>query len=387
MGHESPLYVFSNRIADLEVVLKIAVLWTHLSGYMNACLQALEKTPSVELFVANIRSSPEAPFHESMFSWIKNRYEWENYVDSAKLVEQLQEFDPDVILCGNWHINGYRKSLKALKHKTVRIFASDRPWLGTPRQWLGKFSSRFYLHPMCEGMFVAGERQVVFAKKMGFSEEEIIRGLYSCDQEMFSQIFPARKLLTTEEPSFAFVGRFSPEKGLDVLVAAYRRYRLEVDEPWPLSCYGTGPLQHLLEGISGIECMGFCQPEDLPQALKRHSCLILPSKFEPWGLVVQEAAATGMAVIVSDAVGASVHLVQDGYNGYVAESGNEHALVKAMLRYTRLSQSDRRAMGENSHRMSLQFTPERWAKTLFTRSSELIDKKNAVGSQVFKNES
>jgi len=335
-------------------------------------MHALADTDGVELFVANIMASAEAPFDETMFAWIEDRYQWEGAVKAEMLISKLDEFCPDVILCANWHNSGYRKVLRHFERKAVRIFASDRPWLGRPKQWLGVFTSKFYLHPLCDAFFVAGERQAVFAQKLGFAQGRILRGLYSCDHAKFAAMYFERKRETLESCSFVFVGRLSPEKGIEVLVEAYRQYRTIANDPWPLKCYGTGPLQNLVEGVEGIECKGFCQPDDLPAELSQASCLVLPSLFEPWALVVHEAAATGLPLIISDAVGASVHLVQDGYNGYVVETGDSNELASAMLRFASLSQIDRNTMGERSYQLSLQFTPERWAEMLVNKARELM---------------
>lgn len=353
--------------------MRVAVLCAHLSGYLNACLKALAETERVELFVANIRVSEDAPFDESLFSWIENRYQWKNDVDEVELISRLERFQPDVILASNWHNSGYRKAFKCFKGRAIRIFSMDNQWLGRPKQWLGAFTSRLYLHPICDAVFVSGERQAIFAHKLGFSQGRILRGVYSCDHEKFAKIHFERKKSLSEPHSFVFVGRFSPEKGVDVLVDAYRRYREAASDPWPLKCYGSGPLQHLIQDLEGIECKGFCQPDDLPKELSMASCLLLPSTFEPWALVVHEAAAAGMSVIVSDAVGASVHLVQNGYNGYIVEAGNAGELTQAMLRYSSLSQKERIIMGENSYLMSLQFTPKRWANTLVSKARELAE--------------
>ncbi|MHB0981552.1 MAG: glycosyltransferase family 4 protein [Thermoleophilia bacterium] len=351
--------------------MRVAVLWARLSGYMNACLKALAQTERVELFVASIRVSEDAPFDESPFSWIENHYQWESDPDEDELISRLERFQPDVILAAGWHNSGYRKAFKCYEGRAIRVFSMDNQWLGRPKQWLGVFASRLYLHPICDAVFVAGERQAVFAHKLGFPQRRILRGVYSCDHEEFARIHFERKKTLSEPRAFVFVGRFAPEKGAHVLVDAYRCYRETAPDPWPLKCYGTGPLQHLIQGVEGIECKGFCQPEDLPRELSMASCLLLPSTFEPWALVVHEAAAAGMAVIVSDAVGASVHLVQDGYNGYTVETGNAHELTQAMLRYSSMSRKERSTMGENSYSMSLQYTPSRWADTLVTKAREL----------------
>ncbi|MDP1663603.1 MAG: glycosyltransferase family 4 protein [Methylobacter sp.] len=352
--------------------MRIAVLWTGLSGYLNACLKSLAATEGVELFVVNMYSVKEAPFAEAIFSWIENRYQWADEVDIGELIPRLEQFQPDVILCANWHKKGYRKTLKHFKGRSVRIFTSDRPWLGTPKQWLGVITSRLYLHPICEAIFVAGERQAIFARKMGFKQQNILRGLLSCDHEKFSAIYYERKKLLSEPRTFVYVGRFSPEKGLDVLVQAYGLYRSMCADPWPLKCYGDGPLSGLLEDVNGIERKGFCQPDDLPNQFMEANCLILPSTYDGWAIVVHEAAAAGMGLIVSDAVGASVHLVQDGYNGYIVETGDVDELAQAMLCYASLSRNERKKMGENGYRMSLQFTPEQWTNTLVWKSKLML---------------
>ncbi len=346
--------------------MKIAVLWTELSGYMNACLKKLAAMDGVELFVASSRINKDAPFDELTFAWIENHFQWHGSVDANRLIPLLENFQPELILCANWHYQGYRKTLRHFKGQSIRVFTSDRPWMGTPRQWLGIFISRFYLHPICEAIFVAGERQSVFAKKMGFSQKEILQGLYSCDHEKFASIYFERKKQQLDPRSFLFVGRFVSEKGLDTLVDAYKRYHKQAADPWPLKCYGAGPLQPMLDGIPGIECKGFCQPDDLPKKFMEANCLILPSTFEPWALVVHEATAAGLAVIASDAVGATVHLIQDDYNGYIIETGSAEELAGAMLNYSALSPAARHIMSENGYLMSLQFTPRRWAETVLS---------------------
>jgi glycosyltransferase involved in cell wall biosynthesis len=326
----------------------------------------------VELFVVNQRLSGDAPFDEAMFAWMANRYQWDDMPDDGELIPRLEQFHPDVILCANWHHKGYRKALAHFKERAVRIFTSDRTWQGTPRQWLGVLVSRFYLRPLCEAIFVAGEPHAVWARRMGFSSREIFQGMLSCDHGKFSAIYFERKEMASWPHTFVFVGRFAPEKGLDVLARAYEIYRENTAEPWPLKCYGVGPLQHLVERVDGIECRGFCQPDELPGELKKASCLILPSTYDGWAIVVHEAVSAGMAVIVTDAVGASAHLVRNAHNGYLVEAGRADELAQAMLRYCALNEDQRRMIGENSYRLSLQFTPERWANTLLSKSKELM---------------
>jgi glycosyltransferase involved in cell wall biosynthesis len=353
-------------------VERVAIMWTQLSGYLNACLKALAGTEGVELFVSNIRAAAEAPYDEQQFDWIPNRYQWEGSTDAAELLERIEQFRPDVILSSGWNIPAHRHVLEKFRGRAVRLISLDNQWHGTFRQWLGVLVARWYLHPLCDALFVAGDRQALFARKLGYAEGRILRGVLSCDQEKFAASWQVRKASSTEAHVFIYVGRFAAVKGLDVLVKAYRQYHDEAGEPWPLRCYGAGPLQGLLENVEGIEIKGFCQPENLPDVMLGAACLILPSTVEPWGLVVHEAASSGMAIICTDAVGASVHLVQDGQNGYIVKTGDARELADAMLKFGRLTPQERMAMGEASNRLSLQFTPSAFAQNLLDGANDIF---------------
>jgi hypothetical protein len=74
--------------------LHIAVLWTGLSGYLNACLRTLAAQPEVELFVAHSPVVSEAPFSESEFAWMPNRFEWTGTENLPELSRQLEAFSP-----------------------------------------------------------------------------------------------------------------------------------------------------------------------------------------------------------------------------------------------------------------------------------------------------
>jgi glycosyltransferase involved in cell wall biosynthesis len=146
-----------------------------------------------------------------------------------------------------------------------------------------------------------------------------------------------------------------------------------VEDPWPLVVAGTGPDARLLDGIDGVDQLGFVQPADLPDVFARAGCFVLPSRFEPWGVVVHEAAAAGLPVIASRACGASTRLVLDGFNGVVVTPGDVEALAGAFERMHRLTAGERRAMGSASHLLAGQYTPERWAENLLRRIPELRD--------------
>jgi glycosyltransferase involved in cell wall biosynthesis len=357
--------------------MRIAVLWAGLSGYLNACLRELAALHGVELFLAHFVKSKEAPYEDKIFNWVNNRYEI-SYEDKKKikgeLLKRLMAFGPDAILVSSWHIQAYRYVLRKLAGGPVRILCMDNPWRGTIKQYLGVINSSWYLLPLYDAVFVPGERQAVFAKKLSFKEANILYGLLSCDHSSFASVYLNRLETKVLPRVFIYVGRFSREKGVGVLAQAYREYRDRVRDPWPLICCGAGELETALSTLEGVEFKRFVQPDDLPAQFAAASCLILSSTFEPWGLVIHEAGAAGLAIICSSICGAAVHLVQDGYNGFLVEAGNVTDLARAMKRYTHLSEARRQEMARNSHNLSQQFTPRRWAVTLCEKVNELRHK-------------
>jgi glycosyltransferase involved in cell wall biosynthesis len=193
---------------------------------------------------------------------------------------------------------------------------------------------------------------------------------------------------TSGNRSFALVSRLIQEKNLYRLAAAYQLYRklseqLEM-EPWPLRCYGDGPLEDFLRDQPGIEICGFIQPSDLPAQLARASALVLPSTFEPWGVVVHEAASAGLGLLLSRNVGASVHLLQDGYNGWLFDPLNVADIARAMLRFASLPPEGAENISRASSSLALQYTPARWAAYLLERSAELIEQQLPTSSKAIQ---
>jgi glycosyltransferase involved in cell wall biosynthesis len=122
----------------------------------------------------------------------------------------------------------------------------------------------------------------------------------------------------------------------------------------------------LLEEQTGIENRGFVQPDTLPSLMGEAGAFVLPSREEPWGVVVEEAAAAGLPLICSDACGSAVHLLKDRYNGFLVQSDRADHLARRLVTISMLSDEDRREMGARSHELSKQYTPARWADTLIS---------------------
>jgi glycosyltransferase involved in cell wall biosynthesis len=350
---------------------RIAILWQGMAGYSHAAFTALSGR-GAEVVVFHSALGANAPFEESTVTDGLRAHVWDGEPDAGELDAVLDELDPHAMLVSSWHIGPYRHAARRRRGRTLRVLCMDNQWWGRPKQRLGVAASPFMVRPAYDAAFLPGERSADFARRLGFPDERIIRGLYSCDHVRFDAVAVARG---DDLPAgaFVFVGRLVPEKGVDVLAEGYRRYRGSSDDPWPLLVGGAGPEAARLAGIEGVDVLGFVQPDTLPALLARSGCLVLPSRFEPWGVVVHEAAAAGLPVVCTSVAGAASRLVLDGYNGVVVPPGDPGALARALLRISGASDRERRDMGTASRELGRQFTPDRWAAHLLQRLRELRD--------------
>lgn len=358
-----PVHEIEAVAAATAPVERVAFLFTRLSGYIAACLKTLKERHGVELLVVRQPPGGEAPFAATYFDWIDALHD-RSALGPAELDDVLRRFDPQAVYLSGWSDRGYLQVARRLRKRgTVVVAGSDTQWSGSVRQQVGRLIAPVYLHSAIDVMWVPGERQRQLAGRLGFTGERCWSGGdYACDWEPFAEVYTQ---YGAQRPrAFLYVGRYVPVKGLDVLVEAYRAYRARVSEPWPLLCAGTGIHRHLLEGQEGVVDKGFVQPDQLPALMGQASAFVLPSRREPWGVVVHEAAAAGLPLLCSDASGAAVHLVQDRHNGFLFESGNARHLARCMVQMAEAPEEERAAMGHRSHLLSKQFTPRRWADTL-----------------------
>ncbi len=345
--------------------MRVAILWTGLSGYLNACLKELASREGVELFVSHQATEEQVPFDDNQYAWIPRRLVWRSRADLAPLGGQLRAFDPEILVFSGWHVPAYRRIARGLAKRCRRVMAIDNPWEATLKQRVGTLIAPWYIRPLADAVWVPGERQAAFARRLGFEQRAILWGLLSCDQPGIETVHLSRLADGRAVPrSFLFVGTFASHKGVDQLVRAYASYREKTIDPWPLVCCGAGPLGSRLEGRPGIRVEGFVQPNRLRDILASAGCLILASSVDHWGVVVHEAASAGLLILASENVGAAVHLVQDNYNGYLFDGRDVEGLAALMSQVGNLSEARLDAMSRASHLLSKQYSPARWADAL-----------------------
>ena len=203
--------------------VRVCVLWSRLSGYLAASLHTLVDE-GAELLVVHEAAAPSAPFDDGALTAGFRSLSWTGAPDRQAVENLVDAFAPDVVVVNSWHIGAYRRVARRLRGRALRIVTVHNQWTATPKQLAARAAAPILLHPTYDAAFVCDERQAVFAEKLGFPAERLLWGVNTCDQPQFAAVAAARGG-ASPPPAFLFAGRLVDDKAIDVLAAAYRRYR------------------------------------------------------------------------------------------------------------------------------------------------------------------
>jgi hypothetical protein len=336
---------------------KVLIFYSELAGYTVACLNYFKVVhPNVEIHLVSWPVNPEAPFQFKVSEAIK-RYNRRDF-DSAGLIRLVNEVSPDLILCSGWMDKEYLKAVKSRKDTARAVLLMDNRWSGSLKQRIATFVAPFMITKSFDYAWVPGNDQKYYARKLGFASSAITTGFYSGDTDLFSISQPRKQVAHR----FVYAGRYYDFKGVKEMWNEFVKFSNSSSTDWELWCFGIGdvePIQH-----ERIRHFGFKQPDQLADAVKDGGVFILPSKFEPWGVVVHEFAVAGFPLLLSNEVGAAAQFLAEGKNGFkfnIHEPGNLAATFKKMAG---LTDQELLQMSNDSRNLGATISPQTWSETL-----------------------
>ncbi len=169
-------------------------------------------------------------------------------------------------------------------------------------------------------------------RKYGMDEERIFLMPMMVNNEKFRR--PADQKHTPKNPFvFLYVGRIIPHKNVEMLIKSFMAAFKEQDDV-TLRIVGRGEsldeLKKAYKDVSNIRFEGAKFADDLVKTYHTSHVLVIPSLYEPWGLVVNEAMAAGLPVLASSRVGAIYDLIEKRETGFVFDPENIEELVSLM---------------------------------------------------------
>lgn len=231
----------------------------------------------------------------------------------------------------------------------------------------------------CSSALVGGPRHREYLVELGMPSARITLGYNAVDNERLANQAQAARArgplngIPVDRPYLLAVNRFVPEKNLAMLVRAFARLREHSNggQAWSLVLCGDGPDRPALEALVGRLCPcglvhfpGFLQEADLIPYYAFASAFVHPSRSEPWGLVVNEASACGLPLLVSQRAGCVETLVPEptGTTGRRFDPSDEGDVLAGLIWMTSLSDHERAAMGQRAGEIVLQWGPDRFAQ-------------------------
>jgi glycosyltransferase involved in cell wall biosynthesis len=282
----------------------------------------------------------------------------------------LIEFRPDVVIAagaGIW--SSPANSLALLARR--RYAWAFVPWWGSPPRPNPTLVRRL-ADPWVRAFMRAGDAWAVYGTR---ARDELIR-LGADPNRTVIAPNAARRLPRAVSaglsdggaPRYLFVGQLIDRKGIRPLLDAFSS--LERGELWIV---GDGPLHRDVEAAAWrdprIRMPGHLEPDELARLYASADVLVLPSLYEVWGLVVNEAMQFGLPVVVTDQVGAAVDLVVPEVTGAVVPAGSSDFLAEAMRRVGDWSATQRRRCAEVAYEKIDGWSPNDTAAGLWLASS------------------
>jgi len=322
-------------------------------------------------------------------SWNMTRTDFQK-----RLYRVLDLVKPDVVFVPGWATPGPLLALQwCLQQRIPAVMMSESTAGDAPRVFLREIIKR-YIVSLASTALVGGRPQRDYLIQLGMSEKRVFLGYNMVDNDFFisrsdfwrdqvgSSTAPA------EQTYFLASNRFIAKKNLFSLLDSYAAYvkcssSQGMANPWPLVLLGDGELKDSLvhharklgltiEFSAPWECSaniqscvyfpGFRQIDELPRFYAGAGAFVHASLSEQWGLVVNEAMASRLPVIVSDSCGCAIDLVAEGENGYTFVALDCPFLTQLLLKISNMDSSSRIKMGERSRQIIHQWGTKRFAE-------------------------
>lgn len=326
------------------------------------------------------------PYHNARFCFLAEKYEldvcetkpaigeydWDVISDKHSLYQRhiltedvsvsdfILDINPSVIITHGWADKEYLQALVYAKSKRIPIYSlidstlSDykrNPILETIKKQVA-FSF--------DGFLAAGTRSTQYLNHLGITKDvfqpcDVVDNeyfhnnalLYRQNKQEVSSSLPAKYILC--------VSRFIEKKNIEQLILAYNEAITRVDYNYDLVIVGSGELKDELIGlVAGLNIgnrvifFEFAQYDKLPEFYAHARALIIPSRTDQWGLVVNEAMASSLPVLVSDGCGCADDLIDE--NGLVF-SPNSEGILSTLLKFNTFTEEELLLMGEKSFKL------------------------------------
>lgn len=398
----------------MRILIVHNLLWAHYKSVVFQALQRLvDRQPDVTLKViqiarnersrAGLETDAQAPAYRYTYELLFDRYLEEVGVGerARALLEQVRAFRPDVINLTGYYDPAQLFILLWAGANGVPVVMQNESTAADQAQTSGPLAGlkqRFkrWVFARCAGFFCFGTQSANYLTDLGVAPSKTLLRKNAVDNDTLRTTYE-RALLAREDQqaanglrprNFVFVGRLIAVKNLPALLSAFAEAQRRASNAgdWGLLLLGDGAERDALlaqtNRLGLTDAVRFLTGRPwyrVPEVLALSDVLVLPSRSEPWGLVVNEAMVCGLPVIVSNRCGCVPDLVDDGQTGFVFDPGQPESqptpgvdtsdqpnpLTQLLLRFMN-GEVDIDAMSRAAQQRIAPYAPEAVAQEMLT---------------------
>ncbi len=374
--------------ADRKSTCLAVVIWIDWYAYHVARFQVLLRNPTLAGRVAGLelvggvgvhaglKFREEIPSSMPVHTLLPDS----NWSDAEKwrlallLWRRLNVLNPEVVLVpGYYTLPALACAVWAKLNRKRSVLMTESTTHDHIRVWWREALKKALVNSLFDWAIAGGKPHREYLRRLGFPSARIASFYDVVDNSFFHdccrEIRRSHKSSDFSLPAkyFLYVGRIAAEKNIETLLKAYAQYRLTGGR-WSLVLVGDGPLLNdarteaaATPYASDIYFPGLKSTPELPPYYAFASAFVLASAIEPWGLVVNEAMASRLPVVVSQRCGCAEDLVNEGVNGFTFDPSDSEALTDTLRRLSELSPEERDEMGRQSSAIIAGFSPDAWA--------------------------
>jgi glycosyltransferase involved in cell wall biosynthesis len=268
--------------------------------------------------------------------------------------------DADAVLVGGWNQPAFLQAARAGLPYALWVESTVRDARSGRLEWLKR-----RLLASAAGVVVPGSAARDYVLGLGVEPERIATAPNAFDLTGFTEAVERER--AAHAPTVLAVARLSPEKGVATLLRAVEGLDAE------LVVVGDGPQERELRAAApaNVRLVGRVARDNLPRWYANADVFALPSRSETWGMALSEAAAAGLPLVATEAVGGAWDLIEEGINGYRVPVADPAALREALAKV--LADVEwRNQAGRRSRELVEQATPERWAENVERLFSKIL---------------
>ena len=370
-------------------------LWAHYKAKIYSELQTIVnknndkllvlQTSANELTRAKLGKADER-IHQYDYKLLYDEY-YENISNFRRFKAMfywVRKFKPDVVNISGYYEPAMNLILLYCKLNGVKVVISidstesDNPNVG----WREKIKS--LVVNMGNGFFCYGSKSAEYMYKLGISPDKILLKNNAVDNQKVASIYQEaqksreikKNISGLRKYNFIYVGRLIKFKNIDNLLAAYKNLNAP---DWGLIILGNGSEEEKLKHyVAENQLGGVCfvdgkQWFEVPEYMALADIFILPSFSEPWGLVVNEAMACGMPVLVSEKCGSAPDLVRENENGFKFDPFDVVQMTEKMNEFV-IKPEIIEPFGLKSKQIIQNFSPEKVAEEMWAGFKKVVTK-------------